>query len=276
MARVSKSTLKTLNKRALRLDYANQKVLVGNLLEARKQLKKNLTPEKLQTNLYLPVINSVIQELTESNINNFPIEQNLEHGLRDGVIIAEETLNAGSEFLQWTPILPINAISYESDEFATLITKASDDLKKQILRSIQVNIAQGNGTQAMLDSILGTGLQGSVGKDGVFRSAHYRAEMQARTIATNLLNRGALETYNQVNTTVPEAGLKKAWATVSDHRTSERCESLNGQVVELDSIFIAKDGWTGYHPAAHPNCRSRVIMIAERYLKQWNQRFLAA
>jgi len=54
--------------------------------------------------------------------------------------------------------------------------------------------------------------------------------------------------------------MKKQWLSAHDERTSELCKTLDGQTVDLDDDFHARD-WTGQSPPSHVNCRSTMIFI---------------
>jgi SPP1 gp7 family putative phage head morphogenesis protein len=92
---------------------------------------------------------------------------------------------------------------------------------------------------------------------GVMNMSTERAIMIARTESIRALNQGNLQAAK-------ESGInfKKKWDARLDSRTSEGCRHLDGQVVGLNEKFK----WNGEEfdaPPAHPNCRSRVLLIEE-------------
>jgi hypothetical protein len=268
MPEISKAILKSLVSQDLKLEYNAARVLQSNLAAARNELANLSDFRQAQ---YGPIIDEYYNEA----LKKYPIEDLYKRGQSEGKFIVGEGSQIGvnSSFWQWIPTIPIGAISLAETEMATLITKASDDLKTSILRKVQQGIALGATSQEIKDSILGTGLKGSKGRDGVFRSASVRAETIGRTVANELINRGAMSTYSQVDKICPELALNKVWQTLSDNRTSDRCLSLSGQRKELTEDFKASDGWTGANPPSHPNCRSRVTTVSKRYRKEWDKRF---
>lgn len=269
---VSKYFLAQLNLESVSLEATQSKILRSNLLAARKEL---MNSNAWGSSNFLSSVNGILGELDQQQIRNFGVGEIYQQGSQTGRLIVAQSaeIPPTSLYWQWQPILPLSAISAEKDLFADLIRKSSIDLKKDILRQTQISIAMGEGLQERKDRILGTGLQGLKGKDGVFRSATNRSEAIARTVSNSLLNKGALNTYNQVDLIVPELNLRKQWVTVSDNRTSKRCLSLSGQIRELVENFIASDGWQGQSPPSHPYCRSRVVSVGEKYSNHLESRW---
>lgn len=269
MPEISKAILKSLVNEDLRLEFNAARILQSNLAEARNELAKLNDFRQTQ---YGPIID----EYYKQALKKYPIEELYTRGQTEGKLIVGEgaEIPRNSSFWKWVPALPINAISMAEAEMANLITKASNDLKTSILRKVQQGLALGATSQELKDSILGTGITGVKGRDGVFRSASWRAETIGRTVANELINKGALSTYNQVNKLTPELDLNKVWQTLSDRRTSDRCISLAGQRRKLEEEFRASDGWSGNSPPSHPNCRSRVTTVSKRYSKKWDSRFV--
>ena len=79
-----------------------------------------------------------------------------------------------------------------------------------------------------------------------------RAEMIARTEATNANNDGLLEAYKQSGVVS-----HKEWIAVLD--SCPECQAVNGDVVEMNSNFA--NGLT--YPPAHPNCRCVIGPVLE-------------
>ena len=261
----------------LAYEQVNSEIVRFNLAIARNKLQKewNKNPNGL-THLgkMSDALDFYLDEVNRNINKDFNIESTLNEGVREGKFIvgSEASIPRDSDFWGWTPSVPINAIGLAESEMANLIRGTTKQLKERILRTVQVGIASGASIGDIQDSILGTGLRGLKGKDGVWRTATSRGEMQARTITNDLINRGALITYNDVDNLCPELDLKKVWQTVSDKRTSDICANLNGQVRELKESFSA-NGWSGANPPAHPNCRSRVTVLSKKYRKEFDKRF---
>jgi len=267
-----KKILKRIVDDDLKLEYKSAKILQQNLAEARNNVKSALynKPDDVYNARLNHILDKYLDKLPEKTKEDFPVDEIYEHGARQGKRILSQSANIPDDdpFHGWMPVLPINAISAERARMADLIQQVSEDLKTKILRATQVGLAQGNTPQQTIDAILGTGLRGMQGRDGIWRTATHRAETIGRTISNELINKGALQTYRQVNKKSPDLSLKKVWQSVSDRRTSKICRSLDGKIVEMDESFSGA-GWSGEVPPAHPNCRSR---ITTRPAKNWDKK----
>jgi len=84
----------------------------------------------------------------------------------------------------------------------------------------------------------------------------YRADRIARTELNRASNAGAIEGYRQAADLgmIDRKKTKKHWLSYLDNRTSDYCESNDGQVAFLDEPF--EEGFD--YPPAHPHCRSTV------------------
>lgn len=247
----------------IRLEQAAFETLQANLLVARAHLDANLgkfyneSTRKLKQEINLIIDSAMVDGKV------LPLSDYYEVGLSQGY---EYTAKKGgfpstSAFFNFTPSLNLRAISFVESQYAQIIKGLSQSMSTDILRQVQAGIAQGDGITTIKKNVLGTGLRGLKGRDGIFRTASNRAATIARTVTNDVLNRAAVDTYQQLNKEFPELGLKKQWITTSDRRTSARCISLANQIRELDKPFEADDGWTGHNAPAHPNCRSRVVSI---------------
>lgn len=267
-----KKTLKRIVDKDLELEYENALILQRNLAEARNNIVSSLY-NKSEDNFNIKlksVLDEYLDPLSEKIGEEFPMSNTYEHGIKQGKEILSHSADipTNSEFHGWVPVLPINAISQEKARMADLIKEVSEDTKKELLRKSQVALAEGATTQELIEKLLGTGLKGLQGRDGVFRKATQRAETIGRSITNEVINKGALTTYQEVNNKSPELGLVKIWQAVSDRRTSDICKTLNGREVEIDEFFSAS-GFSGSTPPAHPNCRSR---ITTRPRKKWKEK----
>lgn len=269
----SRALVQQLVMQSMSLENAQRKILVNNLKQARLNLTQG--SNLYQRNLYVPYLDEVLKGYKEETIKGYSSSIAIEHGMRDGKIMLAEAANVpkGSKFYEWQPIIPVEAVSLADSNFAKLITNASDDWQTLATRHVQQSLVTGLSFDEMAEGLLGQGLQGSMGRDGIFRYATHRAETIARTTSNELINRGAVETYNQVDAINPELGLQKQWMTVSDRRTSDRCLNLSGVIVPLDAYFNAPDGWSGAYPPGHPNCRSRVGAISNRYRREYEVKY---
>lgn len=259
----------------LKLEFSNSELVRKTLADARNKLNKDLNnnPDLLKGK-YRDLLDSYLDEVERELKRSFPIETAYRQGIKEGKDFLGDSASIpkDSNFWGWTPSIPLNAISFFEDEFVDLIQQTTKELKEKIHSRVREGIALGSSIGDIQRNILGTGLRGIKGKDGIWRTATSRAEMQARTITNSLLNRGADLTYKRINETFPELELRRVWQTVSDHRTSYRCMSLNGQIKGMSEEFKASDGWLGMMPPSHPNCRSRVTTLSKKYSKKWDSR----
>lgn len=270
---LSAAVIRAIATGGLHLETRNQAILVANLKEARNKLLTN--PEAFQYGKFGQLLEEVLTEFTEQSLNQWLGLESFEEGIAEGQMMAGDSLGIpkGSPFWSWTPLIPVNAISVANSQFASAITNATADFQEKALRTVQQGLAMGASTAGIMDQLLGVGLRGSQGRDGVFRSATVRAETIARTVTNDVINQGALLTYREMDKIVPELALEKLWQTLSDHRTSARCISLSGQRVGLSDNFRAADGWSGPHPPSHPNCRSRITTVGATYKPEWDKRW---
>lgn len=278
----SKKSVKRLADNGLRLEFSNATTLRRNLTEARNTLAKDAEKFGFGSDNYRRSLDKSLGVFQTKAQANFNIVGAIKMGLSDGKTLAAEMITGGrsdrnnyvANLLQWEPLLPLAAISARDSEFANLISALTQETKELHLRKIQQGLALGMSTQELSAQLLGTGLSGFHGRDGIWRKATQRAETIARTVSNDLINYGAHLTYVQMDEITPEAGFEKVWQTVSDNRTSDICESLAGQRKPLDAVFVG-NGWSGQRPPSHPNCRSRITMVARRYEANWDLRYAA-
>jgi hypothetical protein len=281
MKSASKSTVKKLVNQGVVLEYKNADTLRKNLASARNQLVTVADKEGFGSQEYRFALDQSLGLFESKAKQNFDITGAIKMGLSDGKILAAEMITGGrsdrknmvANFMGWKPLLPLAAISAKESEFADLITGLTQDARILHLRAIQQGLALGITTDGLIEQILGQGIKGRMGRDGIWRKATHRAEAIARTVSNDLINYGAQLTYAQMDLTTPEAGFEKVWQTVSDNRTSDRCLSLSATRAKIEEPFTASDGWSGQRPPAHPNCRSRITLVARRYQANWDLRY---
>lgn len=262
---VDKALIRALVNGSLTTEETNAAIARSNLVAARDQLAKN--PHEIGSYKWRAYLDDVISEVDKTLPGQLHTTEAIKTGVNEGrhYVANSAGIPDNSAFWKWTPTIPLNAIALAQSDAAAQITSTTSELKTRILRTVQSGLAQGISHDEISRQILGTGLKGSQGRDGVFRSATFRAEMQARTITNDLVNRGAIITYNEVDKISPALNTRKHWQTSTDNRTSPRCLSLNGQVRELDQNFQAADGWTGQSAPAHPFCRSRITALCDKW-----------
>lgn len=262
---------------ALLAEDVNANRLKKVLIEARKKLKQDLQDVDSINEFQRVVKASLDRNIKYINtLDAIEWDRTYQQGMLDGKLLVGESGNIpnNSSYWGWYPNMPINALQVSQAEYADKITKMKEDLQQKIFKTAQVNIALGYDLNRTMKDVLGEGLKGVTGKDGVFRSAVFRAEMIARSISNELINKGAITTYKQVDKISPSLSVKKVWSTVSDNRTSKVCNSLKGQIKRLDEDFVSPyNNWTGEGAPAHPFCRSRVTCVTDKYSAKVEQEF---
>jgi hypothetical protein len=261
----------------LRMEYQLAQELGSILRQARNELAQALEANPGNWGLlqYQKVLKSHVETLDRRLSQAGSFDRTLETGRNFGHELTGEagTIPRNSKFWEPLPTLPLEAIAIERSKFADLIHGLTDAHRTLALREVRLSLALGEGTQKTIDRLLGTGLSGLQGRDGIFRTARTRAETIARTVSNDLINRGALLGYQKLNQYFPELEMQKMWITTSDNRTSDRCASLVGQIRDLGENFQAFDGWTGLNPPSHPNCRSRIVSVTNRYKAEWEAKW---
>ena len=273
MARVS-LTLKRQAASILRMEFKQADELVKILKASRADLQAKLeaNPGNWSYRQYETVIGQHVADLETRLANGLNTSELMEAGRRFGHELAGESASVPRSSAFWEPLptLPLEALALENSRYVELIRGLTDDHKTIAFRQLKISLSQGEGITETMDRLLGTGLQGLQGRDGVFRTSRTRAEVIGRTVANDLVNRGALSSYQELDGYYPEMGLQKMWMTTSDNRTSDRCTSLIGQIRDLSEDFEASDGWRGQNPPSHPQCRSRVVSLSKKYKAEWS------
>jgi hypothetical protein len=276
MPQASRALVQSLANSDLKLEFEATRRVQARLAEVRNRLAKELeqNPASWQPNRLAPVLDVYLKEFEKQSVGSLEVGQQLTRGSNNGRLLLAEAAGIpdNSNYWNWAPVLPINAISLSEALATERIQKVSQQVKQKILQQVQVGLAMGAPISQLQDDILGVGLRGLKGRDGVFRSASARAETIARTTSNELINRGAFMTYSQVANKVPELDLQKVWQTISDNRTSDVCIALANQVQNLNEPFSGA-GWTGDLPPAHPNCRSRISVLSKPYAKEFESRW---
>ena len=256
------STLRALQNQVLVMETEHASRLQQVIREASQELRAGLdvNPNDWRLSQIQPLLTQMEQTINERITSQSALASNLGAGVRasGGIVADASDIPVGSSFHQFTPVLPLNSLKLAQSEYSDTIKGLSSDMRSRALLEAQKSLALGETLGGLKDRLLGTGLRGDMGRDGIFRGASWRAETIARTVTNDLVNRGAIIGYTQLDGQFPELEIEKLWQTASDRRTSSRCQSLSGQVKPLDELFQAGDGWTGANPPAHPNCRSRV------------------
>ena len=156
--------------------------------------------------------------------------------------------------------------------------ETADKIARARIRPPAVTTSAGGGTFPDLFAGLRDRVQEAAAKAvGAAAEAHGEVAAQAiwgqrwqtsRIAVTEVagaLNAGHEAAIADLAAAFPDLGLAKAWSAVFDSRTSRRCRGLHGQTRPPGDEFVARDGWRGLSPPAHPRCRSRVVATSERW-----------
>jgi SPP1 gp7 family putative phage head morphogenesis protein len=128
-----------------------------------------------------------------------------------------------------------------------LVKGVNADISNKLTQVLRRGVVEGAGIPNIRDNI----------KDSLNISKN-RAEAIARTETTRLANTGRVEAYKSAGVT------KLKWSAVLDDRTSDICQELDGQIIDLTKgeVFEGED-FQGTSPPAHVNCRSSVIAVVD-------------
>lgn len=150
--------------------------------------------------------------------------------------------------------------TYSSTGGATdFLDQAADQIvrarSRRVARVVEAGLAQGAGTEEIASSISSIGLFGPSAARAI-----------ARTEATRIINRAAIDAYNQV----AQAGInvKKQWMTAGDESVRISHQAMDGQVVGPNDMFENEYGST-FGPAEwgdageDVNCRCTVVPVIE-------------
>lgn len=233
------------------------------------QLQNNPTLlEEQNTRKLIQQLNASLALVEARAEDALDVEEVLRTGAIQGkrLVIDEAEIPRGSEAFNLDPQVNLFTIQQAKTRTASLIRDVTSETRGRFIQQLRVSRASGEGTQEAIDRLLGQGLKGANGRDGVFRRATWRAEAIARTESNGLISEGKLVAYGAYNKNFPGLKVRKRWDNIGDQRTSDVCASLIGQVRELDEEFVSGFGsWMA--PPAHPFCRSTLIPVTERYRK---------
>ncbi|NOR84822.1 phage portal protein [archaeon] len=220
-----------------------ERAIVYILNQNKKEINKLIESEVKTSQLSeIKDLNSIIEKIKDffniaalKTITDALIRNNYMDGWDD----AEEQMNKN--------YLPEeHAIDYLQDYTFDNIKGMTDDIENKLRQELQRGYMEGEGV---------TKLKSRITK--VFDVGKNRSEMIARTETTRASNFGRLQAYQKAG----EKG-KKQWVTHKDDRTSDICNRLDGQIVDINADFVdSKTGWTGLAPPSHVNCRSKFIFI---------------
>lgn len=152
------------------------------------------------------------------------------------------------------PVVPAQQVAFLADDQNLLLSRFRDGAFQAVSRELSLSTLMGESTSQAARRV-GTVMAGQ----------RYQLERIARTEINHAANVGHMNTVQTVADEFPEMGLKKQWSAHLDSRTSGRCRGLHLQVRQVGEEFVARDGWRGQFPVAHPNCRSRVMPYSERW-----------
>lgn len=268
---IDERTLRRHLNQVIRLEFQSAARVQALMAEVRNDLRTRFPQlSGFQANMLIQMDREmeVIQRTLEQEFNvRANYAQPLYEGHLEGLelVLEDAGVPPSSLIAEFQPLIDIQALADAQTSTLERVRDIGQQLQKDARAAIVNGVALGEGTSQIKDRILGTGISGLNGRDGIFRPATWRAEAIARTTANEVLNAGKLSTFGQMNQEFPELEVKKRFDNIGDRRTSKRCSSLIGQVRELDQEFQAPDGWTGQAPPTHPFCRSTITPLTVDY-----------
>ena len=157
--------------------------------------------------------------------------------------------SAGFEGLNYKKLNSAIHQQWLGENYSDRIWKNKGKLLDQINTTFLQGVAQGFNPKK-ITGIVYPELKNSISKD--FKNAYYACERLARTESAHIMGEATLQGYK-------DRGRKQyQFEATLDNRTSDICQSLDGQVFELKE---AQEGVN--YPPTHPNCRSTTIPYFE-------------
>lgn len=262
----------------LRLEFKQSKELSDVMREASQEASDRLAkmPANAAKSKRLKAVRSLFDDIEKTANKRMKakgkLAESLTKGLEDSQKLTQEAAKIpnASVFNDFAPVLPVNALALVSSEFVERVESITDELKTRALRQTKLAMANGEGIEDIKRRLIGSGLRGDRGRDGVFRRARWRAEMLGRNTVNDLSNRGRMLGFQQLDKEFPELALRVRWSAATDSRTSDICEALNGQIRKLGENFSG-GGVTVAQPPAHVNCRSAVVPVPEEYTPEFEE-----
>lgn len=130
---------------------------------------------------------------------------------------------------------------WSGSNYSDRIWSNTEALAKTIKNEVLMGINQGINYKTMSTRIADK-----------FNTAYKNAERLVRTEVNYIHNQATADSYK-------DAGVEKyQFVATLDHRTSETCAGLNGEVFELKDIAVGVN-----YPPMHPRCRSTTIPIID-------------
>lgn len=220
------------------------------LAKARKDLIKNTPKGQVPR---LDAIDNSLRGLDQKIIDALKLKGLLAKGFDMGSELVQREAPGLGLTATVSPWVLSNAESAAAQQVVGIGARLRDKLKSEI----EIGLAQGLGAADLRERLFQTSLPG-----GPFRDAKFRAERVARTISNDLVNAGKQASYEAYSEAYPELDIKQQFVNVSDHRTSDICKSLNGQIRPVGLPFDGQ-GWSGMRPPCHPMCRSTIVPYLE-------------
>jgi len=137
--------------------------------------------------------------------------------------------------------------------------------KESFERQMQAGVIAGESTRTLTNRIIGNPITGTrLRAGGTLKTAKRKAETLVRTSVTSVVNAARADVYKK-NSDVVKG---QQWLATLDQRTSDICQSLDGEAWDLDgqpiqgstTVFVGP-------PPAHFNCRSVLVPV----LKSWSE-----
>jgi hypothetical protein len=251
--------------------YANQTMAMEResvlraarvVAKARKELLAKVQAAPKTTSIQqatLSSLDAVLKTLPQDIMRALRTDELVEKGYRQGRSLLLEVAkgtDAEGKLSGFAGILDLRTYSQDANQAVAQIKGLSEQAKSQIKAAAEVSLALGEGEVDTMRRLFGD--IEKPGEKTPFRSLKISAERIARTVTNSLVNSGKSSAYQQYADQFPELGILNEWVNVTDFRTSDTCRALVGQKRPPGQAFQG-GGFSGFHPPAHPNCRSTII-----------------
>ncbi|CBA17875.1 putative minor head protein [Acaryochloris phage A-HIS2] len=252
----------------MRLEFKKAEELSRIVTQISREMSKSLSgmPEVPSRRQLLNLVESTRVDLNKRLSEAAGLDDVYQAGLDQAIPLtgSEAKIPKSSVFYEFTPVLPVDALTLAESEYLEAIQGVTADFKRKASTIIRVDLGAGKGIEEIKRDLVGVGLTGRQGRDGVFRNARWRAELIGRTTVNDLANRGRMVGYLQIDDEFPELEMRKQWSAAGDTRVSDICKELNGQTQDINDDFVSSQ-FTGQQPPAHIQCRSAVFPVTRKY-----------
>ena len=212
--------------------------------ENERQKEENIKQPELPGEKKMCCEVPIREKLTEEDYNEMPIKEFVN-------LVEANNLNYSDYLLNILKRVKI-------DEFQELSAITEKDVENGLLTEEQVNrlrlimknAFRKNQTMRQISTEIkdNLSLKDRITENGATIPANSRPDMISRTETIRLANLGLIDTYKQNNVN------KVRWLAALSDRTCEQCESMNGQVFEINEAPMPTVD-------THPMCRCSLLSI---------------